>query len=159
MSWKKERDALIAQTMAFVQSVTGRREEIGAVGAPAPASPMPPALDTDVPPKPVAAFEPAGPVEPAKSFEPPKAFEPAKFFEPAKPLEPAKSVEPLAPQIAALAPHVAVPGEMANEIRARIAGFRAHQERFNREREEYFSQTLAKLKATLKEMPPPRAGK
>ena len=150
MSWKKERDALIAQTMAFVQSVTGRREELGAVGAgftPVPPPPMPPALDTYVPPKPVAAFEPA------KSFEPPKAFEPAK------PLEPAKSVEPLPPRIAALAPCVAVPGEMANEIRARIAGFRAHQERFNREREEYFSQTLAKLKAKLKEMPPPRAGK
>src|ERR1700742_2725081 len=27
MSWKTERDSLIAQTMAFVQSVTGRREE------------------------------------------------------------------------------------------------------------------------------------
>ena len=27
MSWMKERDSLIAQTMAFVQSVTGRRED------------------------------------------------------------------------------------------------------------------------------------
>ena len=27
MSWKEERDSLIAQTMAFVQSVTGRQEE------------------------------------------------------------------------------------------------------------------------------------
>jgi hypothetical protein len=40
---------------------------------------------------------------------------------------------------------------MVNEIRARIAGFRAHQERFNREREEYFSTTLARLRATLNE--------
>jgi hypothetical protein len=82
-----------------------------------------------------------------------------KPAEPAQSGEAAGSVEPLPPRIAAMAPRVAVPGEMANEIRARIAGFRAHQERFNREREEYFSQTLAKLKATLKEMPPPRAGK
>jgi hypothetical protein len=146
MSWKKERDALIAQTMAFVQSVTGRKEEFGTAAggfAPAPTAPpaLPPALDNHVLPKPIAAFEPAKPAELAQS------------------LEPASSLEPLPPQIAALAPRVAVPGEMANEIRARIAGFRAHQERFNREREEYFSQTLAKLKATLKEMPPPRAGK
>ena len=28
MSWMKDRDSLIAQTMAFVQSVTGRREEL-----------------------------------------------------------------------------------------------------------------------------------
>jgi len=48
---------------------------------------------------------------------------------------------------------------LADEIRARIAGFRAHQERFNREREEYFSQTLARLKAEINEMPPPRAEK
>jgi hypothetical protein len=132
MSWKKERDALIAQTMAFVQSVTGRKEEFGTAGGgfvPAPTAPLPlpRALDSHAQPKPIAAFEPLKPAEPA--------------------------------QIAAMAPRVAVPGEMANEIRARIAGFRAHQERFNREREEYFSQTLAKLKATLKEMPPPRAGK
>jgi hypothetical protein len=48
---------------------------------------------------------------------------------------------------------------VANEIRARVAGFRAHQERFNREREEYFSKTLAKLKAEIKEMPEPRVDK
>jgi hypothetical protein len=146
MSWKKERDALIAQTMAFVQSVTGRKEEFGTAGGgfvPAPTAPppLPRALDSHAQPKPIAAFEPLKPAEPAQSGEA------------------AGSVEPLPPRIAAMAPRVAVPGEMANEIRARIAGFRAHQERFNREREEYFSQTLAKLKATLKEMPPPRAGK
>src|ERR1700742_5213099 len=28
MSWKTDRDSLIAQTMAFVQSVTGRREDL-----------------------------------------------------------------------------------------------------------------------------------
>jgi len=43
---------------------------------------------------------------------------------------------------------------MAKEIRARIASFRAHQERFNREREEYFAATLARLRAAIKDMPP-----
>jgi hypothetical protein len=59
----------------------------------------------------------------------------------------------------AAAPPPVVASEVANEIRARVAGFRAHQERFNREREEYFSKTLAKLKAEIKEMPEPRVDK
>ena len=29
MSWKRERDLLIAQTMAFVQSVTGKTADLG----------------------------------------------------------------------------------------------------------------------------------
>jgi hypothetical protein len=36
-------------------------------------------------------------------------------------------------------------------MQARVAKFRAHQERFNREREEYFSATLAKVRAALGE--------
>ena len=149
MSWKQERDALIAQTMAFVQSVTGRKEELGATTAgfgPAPLSAKPPAAG--------AVTAPATPAVP-KGAATVASPEPAP-----QALESDKSVEATLPaRITALAPRGVVPGEMANEIRARIAGFRAHQERFNREREEYFSQTLAKLKATLDEMPPPRTGK
>ncbi len=134
MSWKKERDSLIAQTMAFVQSVTGRKEDSVPLNAgfapeaPAAELPTPPALDAWVMPK----AEPS--IEPVKAAEPP-------------------------PSMPAAAPRPVVASEVANEIRARVAGFRAHQERFNREREEYFSQTLAKLKAEIKEMPPPRTGK
>jgi hypothetical protein len=43
---------------------------------------------------------------------------------------------------------------MAAEIRARVASFRAHQERFLREREEYFATTLARLRAAMKDWPP-----
>jgi hypothetical protein len=32
---------------------------------------------------------------------------------------------------------------------ARVANFRAHQQRFNREREEYFSATLTRLRAAI----------
>jgi hypothetical protein len=138
MSWKKERDSLIAQTMAFVQSVTGRQEE--AVR-----------LDTMFAVSPRAA--PVLPILDELDAEPaPKAL---------SPLEPVKMAElPLPPGKPAPAPRPIVPSEMANEIRARIAGFRAHQERFNREREEYFSRTLARLKASLDETPPlPRPDK
>ena len=56
-------------------------------------------------------------------------------------------------------PRVSVPrGKLItiNEIRARIASFRAHQERFNRERADYFSATLARLRAAIDETPTPR---
>jgi hypothetical protein len=43
---------------------------------------------------------------------------------------------------------------LAAEIRARVAGFRAHQERFNRERENYFAATLARLRAAIEDMSP-----
>jgi hypothetical protein len=46
--------------------------------------------------------------------------------------------------------------DVKTEIQARIANFRAHQERFNRERHEYFSATLARLRASIDQLPPPR---
>jgi len=138
ISWKEERDLLIAQTMAFVQSVNGRRKEAGrwdaafaAAPRAVPALPVLDELDAESAPR-------ALPLEPLKVAERPLPL-------PGKP---------------APAPRPIVPSEMVNEIRARIAGFRAHQERFNREREEYFSRTLARLKASLDERPPlPPAGK
>jgi hypothetical protein len=142
MGWKQERDTLIAQTLAFVQSVTGKREEIvpprrAAVDLDA----LQASLERSVPPKPAEA-----PVEPAV-----KAVTPA---------EPARSVEPAQPvEAPSSARRLIVQREMQEEIRARIASFRAHQERFNREREEYFSATLARLRAAMKDSPTSRSEK
>jgi hypothetical protein len=51
--------------------------------------------------------------------------------------------------------------DFQSEIRARVANFRAHQERFNREREAYCTATMAKVHAALKqgELSPPRLDK
>lgn len=130
MSWKKDRDALIAQTMAFVQSVTGRKEEAGWLGAPLAPRPAE-----------AAALDAAEPV-----------LAPAKPKPPA--IEPVRVTAASSPLSAEIVGRSRVQGEMANEIRARIASFRAHQERFNREREEYFAATLARLRAAIKDMPP-----
>ena len=116
MNWMKERDALLAQTQAFVQSVNGRKgpAAIGEVG--------------------LAAAKPATPhVEPKVH---------------ASPIESAEIAEPVP---AAAVPPLVVPSssEMENEIRSRVASFRAHQARFIREREQYFSMTLAKVRAVL----------
>ena len=138
MGWKQERDALIAQTLAFVQSVTGKREDIvpprmAAVDLDALQARLERPVQPPIQPKRVETRVEA-PVEPAQ-----KAV---------TPVEAAQSVEP-PPSAPARRP--IVPSEMQEEIRARIASFRAHQERFNREREEYFSATLARLRAAMKD--------
>jgi hypothetical protein len=125
MKWIKERDALIAQTMAFVQSVSGGQGT---------ASQFSPRSHNAAAAKPQAEAEPVAPV-PMKVVEipgPPKSVPFSRQFD----------------QV-----------DVKTEIAARIAGFRAHQERFNRERQEYFSATLARLRASIEQLPPPRGGK
>lgn len=125
MSWMKDRDSLIAQTMAFVQSVTGRREEL----RPDLKQVLPP-VEVDV------RAELATALEIVDAAEAPPMTVPLS--------QPRQQV---------------VLSDIQKEIRDRVASFRAHQQRFNKEREEYFSATIARLKASMKDLPPPRAGK
>jgi hypothetical protein len=123
MSWMKERDALLAQTLAFVQSVAGSKGAAATGGSG------------------LATAQPAKPhIEPAKVQ--------------AAPIESAEIAEPM-PAVPVPRPSIPSSSEMQNEIRSRVASFRAHQERFIREREQYFSTTLAKLRAALNEPLPP----
>jgi hypothetical protein len=145
MSWKRDRDSLIAQTMAFVQSVTGRMEDAGRANVDAPPAGAELAL-LETPEDKLAQKAKRPVLEPVRAAAPPPSA--------------AGAPAPLPPPVpAASITRSNVQGEMANEIRARIASFRAHQERFNREREEYFSQTLTRLRAALKDAPPPRPPK
>lgn len=122
MKWIRERDALIAQTLAFVQSVTGRKDdalqpEESAVGS-------------------TAAVEIVAVEAVAVEIERPQA-----------PLPPRP--EPLPPPRAS--------GDFRTEMQARIANFRKHQERFEREREEYCAATLTKLRAAIRDASGPPA--
>ena len=148
MGWKQERDSLIAQTLAFVQSVTGKREEI--------VPPRVAAVDLDA----LQASLERSTLAPIQSERAEAPVEPA--VKAVMPVEPARSVEPAQPVEAPVskpARRPIVQKEMQEEIRARIASFRAHQERFNREREEYFSATLARLRAAMKDSPTSRSEK
>jgi len=157
MKWMKERDLLIAQTMAFVQSVTGKTPEAEKTVR-APVTPL--SVETSETTRPAAALSDA------------TLSKIASLLAETLPA-------PQAPTVAQ-PPTVEVSGETAreiprpvpfarpdlredfqSEIRARIASFRAHQERFNREREAYCTATMAKVHATLKqgELPPPRLDK
>jgi hypothetical protein len=137
MTWMTERDALIAQTMAFVRLVTGKKDEADKPGA---------ALDR-VEDRPGQSAAQTSPIEATLS----RARDAAALPQNPPPLTPP-------PKAARVAQPVA-PSDMKSEIRSRVASFRAHQERFNRERAEYFSATLAKLRASMDDAPPPPPGK
>ncbi|MFB9265596.1 hypothetical protein ACFFWD_20990 [Bradyrhizobium erythrophlei] len=135
MKWMKERDLLIAQTMDFVQSVTGKRPDVESLKAPAPVTAAPKAELPVPPPLPVATV-----------VEAPPAVAPA-------PAVAAPVVEPAAAATQPAFAKLDIRGDFQSEVRARVASFRAHQERFLREREEYCSATMDKVRAALSELP------
>ena len=128
MKWMRERDLLIAQTMAFVQSVTGKKPDADLFAANPVAFASPAAAVSVDAPKPVAVSMP--------DIEAMLAETISVAVEPPKPA-PIDRPEPRV--------------DFQSEIRARVANFRAHQERFNREREAYCSATLAKVHAALRD--------
>jgi hypothetical protein len=122
MKWMRERDLLIAQTMEFVQSVTGKK----------PDGEKPVAFSAATSPAPTMPDIEAMLAEAIANPEPPK------------PLQISRTV---------------LRSEYQNEIQARVANFRAHQQRFLKEREDYCSTTMAKVQKALNNLPPPRPGK
>ena len=188
MDWKRERDALIAQTHAFVQLVAGKKEDsvraaearlesrpprvaplepplevmaasVPAARMPIEAAPVRPAPPSSLPVEPLPTqSRPAQPLPsqplPTQSLptEPlPEESLPEEFL----PIAPIKASEP--PSVVRPVP-LGIQNEVKSEIQARIANFRAHQDRFNRERAEYFSATLARLRAALEQSKPRRSG-
>jgi hypothetical protein len=196
MSWREESDALIAQTLAFVQSVTGKPTDFEQLPLPV----APPAVEpqpTSAAPAPVpseshadaagvdaAAFEvmraEAAMIDAAMQLvsrnlppTPPTTGNSAgrPIASPATGATTSTRPAPTTPASTSLAgqptPETEFSGEhftsitselglqrdMQAEIRARVATFRANQERFNRERQEYFSSTLAKLRASMNDTP------
>ena len=116
MKWIRERDALIAQTLAFVQSVTGKKDDLH-------------------PPEPLTAFTLTTEIVTVQALA--VEAEP----QPARP----------APEPAPLPVPPRSTGDFRSEMQARIANFRKHQERFEREREEYCAATLTRLRAAIRD--------
>jgi len=101
MKWVKERDLLIAQTMAFVQSVTGKKPEADAQ------------------------------VE--------SVYSAARFEQIEASVEAGET--PREPPLARSA--------LREEIEDRVAAFRAHQRRFDRERDSHFNSVLMGIRAAI----------
>lgn len=170
MGWKEERDALIAQTLAFVEQVTGKPAVFDQLAPPPSASvSAEPARQLARPGQDTFLAQPML----HEMATPPASSPPNDESDDGSDLAPAMGVpataEAVDHPIAADAdadvatsfeaepfktafPPSSAHGpqrEMQDEIRARIAKFRAHQERFNKERQEYFAATLARLRASI----------
>jgi hypothetical protein len=153
MKWMKERDLLIAQTMAFVQSVTGKPPEAKKT------------ITTSVA---LFSVETSETIRAAAALPDVESLLAATPSATQAPREVSREVSRDIPreetprEISKPAPlaHLDLREDFQAEIRARVANFRAHQERFNREREAYCSATMAKVHASLREgEPSPRQGK
>jgi len=144
MKWMRERDLLIAQTMAFVQSVTGKKPEAEETIATSASFATSQTADTTARMPDIEAL-----MAETLTAELPKE---------ASRETPREAVR-LVQTIARADLRSGFQSEIS-EIKARVANFRANQARFNQEREAYCSATMAKVHATLREMPAsPRAGK
>ena len=133
MKWQKERDDLIAQTKAFVQSVTGRAPQ--AVLSPILSKPAP-IENPFVVPVPAPVSPPPLPVEQVV------AAKSAEASAEATPIEPDPSPVKAPP-----------PSDVRKEIQTRVAAFQAHQHRFHRERDAYFNSVLTKARSAIKDGP------
>ncbi|MGF6307981.1 hypothetical protein ABIB82_001788 [Bradyrhizobium sp. i1.8.4] len=188
MKWMKERDLLIAQTMAFVQSVKGKLPdaELPRSAQRTPASPAVESAPAPPPAIPAAVTEANAALEIKAALETRAAFEIMAALEitpaaetrvvmppplpvptvleglPPAPLPltvtvvevPPPPVQP--PQFAKLD----ISGDFGSEVRERVANFRAQQQRFLREREEYCTTTMAKVRAAIRDNSElPRSGK
>jgi hypothetical protein len=161
MKWMKERDLLIAQTMAFVQSVTGKTPEAEKTVS-ASVSLLSVAYEST---RPATALSDAALYDKALSdiasllAETPPAAQ-APTIAQAPTLEVFVETPRAIPRpVGVVRPDLRE--DFQSEIKARVASFRAHQERFNREREAYCTATMAKVHAALKEgeLSPPRLDK
>jgi hypothetical protein len=110
VKWVQERDLLIAQTMTFVQSITGTRPEAQV--------------------RPETRIELAAPDQ-IESVERPIVHR----------VVPVKDLMP------------ASPTGLREEIRRRVAAFRAHQQLFDRERDAYCNAEVTRLRASMASPP------
>ena len=134
MKWVKERDLLIAQTMAFVQSVTGKRPDFTATPYAPKASP-------------VENANPAAVAPPLTKIQSIESATPTEFSPPDLP-RPERSQPDAAPPIRAFS-H----SDVRQEIQSRVAAFQAHQHRFQREREAYFKSVFSKVRSDIENGP------
>jgi hypothetical protein len=132
MKWMKERDLLIAQTMAFVQSVTGKK---------ATAEAREVLIQT-------TSIE-STPIESTLADEIEKLARPVETSQ-TETLQ-TETLQIETGQIARPTP-VRL-SDVRQEIRGRVAAFRAHQELFHRERDEYYNSVLTKVRASTGQAP------
>jgi hypothetical protein len=135
-TWKRELDALVTETMAFAASVTEKKLVQPKQVDPAVAS----TTITDS----VAKDEIVQPDLPVLATV--EAVLAEESTAPS-PLPEAPSPPPEPKTWPARLPPMAVPPSERDEIKQRLANFKAHQLKMQAEREDYYSQTMARTRA------------
>lgn len=149
MKWAKERDSLIAQTRAFVNSVIAWKADT----APPPESAQPVAIENTFAVTPREEFEHVEAIEKLETDE--ETAEAAQALPTAElPAPKLPSIKPPSAEGApsandALQKEEASQTDVRKEIESRVAAFQAHQHRFAREREAYFNSVLTKARSAL----------
>jgi hypothetical protein len=135
-TWKRELDALVTETMAFAASVTEKKLV-------QPKQDDPPVADT-------TASEGDAKDEVVEADVPVLAtLEAVLAEEPTvpSPLPEAPSPLPEPKTWPVRLPPMTVPPSERDEIKQRLANFKAHQLKMQAEREDYYSQTMARTRA------------
>jgi hypothetical protein len=122
MKWVKERDLLIAQALAFVQSVSGKKDGAGK-----------PDAEPDIEAAPIDAIA-------IDAIKDDSVQDTIRIVE-----RPAGIQAPANIQVS----RASVSSDFRNEIQASVANFRAHQERFHRDRDEYYRATFARIRTVI----------
>jgi hypothetical protein len=169
MKWMKERDLLIAQTMAFVQSVTGKMPEaektvVAPVALFSIEATEPSRIEASEPSSTSAALPDSAAIPDTATLphiaaladiksllaETPSATRAPRELSREGSREASRETpREISRTIPIMRPDVRE--DIQAEIKARVANFRAHQERFSREREAYCSATMAKVHASIED--------
>jgi hypothetical protein len=144
MNWKKERDLLISQTMAFVQSVTGKTPDFERASDVRSGIAKSDIAKPEIQAAPVVQAAPDDPIKIGAT-----RIEAAKT-DATEIVAPPVDIQINAERASTEIPRAVFPSDVRTEMQARVANFRAHQERFSREREEYFSSTLTRARAGIR---------
>jgi hypothetical protein len=131
MKWVKERDLLIAQALAFVQSVSGKKEAASTPDAEPDleAAPIDAILDDAIRDNSIRD----------NSIRDVSVKETLAIVE--RPAIQASSNIQVS--------RAGVASDYRTEIQASVANFRAHQERFHRDRDDYYRATFARIRTTM----------
>jgi hypothetical protein len=147
MKWMKERDLLIAQTMAFVQSVTGKKataeaREVLIQTTSIESTPIESTLADEI-------EKLARPVETSQT-----ETSQTETLQTETSQTETLQTETLQIETGQIARPTPVRlSDVRQEIRGRVAAFRAHQELFHRERDEYYNSVLTKVRASTGQAP------
>ncbi|MGD0850175.1 hypothetical protein [Bradyrhizobium sp.] len=151
MKWKKERDLLIAQTMAFVQSVAGKKATAEAREVPREAL-IEPTLIKSTPAGEIAEVKRPADAAQIETLQIETLRIETSRNETARNEtarnETARNETARIETAQITRPSPVRVSDIRQEIRGRVAAFRAHQELFHRERDDYYNSVVTRLRAS-----------